>query len=61
MAATLGADWAVRIDWIHERTSGRLWFLECDAAPLVGARSAFAASLSAAGIERAEQLQRLLG
>jgi hypothetical protein len=36
-------------------------FLECDAAPLVGPASAFAASLSASGMARAEQLARILG
>jgi len=56
----LGADWAVRIDWIHERSSGKLLLLECDAAPLVGERSAFAQSLSAAGIGRGTQLRLLL-
>lgn len=45
---------------MHETTTGRLRFLECDVAPLVGARSAFAASLEAAGITRAEQLRLLL-
>jgi hypothetical protein len=37
-----------------------LRFLECDAAPLVGAQSAFPASLAAAGISRAEQLRLML-
>jgi biotin carboxylase len=60
-ARTLGVDWAARVDFIHERTSGRLLFLECDAAPLVGPASAFAASLAAGGMARAEQLGRLLG
>jgi D-alanine-D-alanine ligase len=52
---------AARIDLIQEKVSGRLRFLECDVAPLVGARSAFAASLEGAGIGRAEQLRLLLG
>ncbi len=60
VASTLRVDWAARIDLIHEMDSGRLRFLECDVAPLVGARSAFAASLAAAGIGRAEQLGLLL-
>jgi D-alanine-D-alanine ligase len=51
-------NWAARIDFIAE-PGGRLCFLECDAAPLVGARSAFAASLAAAGMDRAEQLALL--
>jgi hypothetical protein len=38
----------------------RLVFLECDAAPLVGPASAFAASLAAAGMARDAQLHRLL-
>ena len=61
IAEVFGVHWAARIDLIHERVTGRLRFLECDAAPLVGARSAFAASLEAAGIRRAEQLRLLLG
>jgi carbamoylphosphate synthase large subunit len=61
VARTLGVDWAARIDFIHERATGRLCFLECDVAPLVGPRSAFAASLGAAGMARADQLRALLG
>jgi len=60
-ARALGVDWAARVDFIHERATGRLLFLECDAAPLIGPASAFAASLSASGMPRAEQLARLLG
>jgi len=60
-ANALGVDWAARVDFIHERATGRLLFLECDAAPLVGPASAFAASLSAGGMARPEQLLRLLG
>ena len=61
IAEVFGVDWAARIDLIHESVTGRLRFLECDVAPLVGAHSAFAASLEAAGIERAEELRLLLG
>lgn len=61
VAGILGADWAARIDLMIETASGRLRFLECDVAPLVGAGSAFAASLAAAGITREEQLRLLLG
>jgi len=61
VATSLGVDWAARVDFIRERASGRLCFLECDAAPLVGPASAFAASLAAAGMARGEQLARLLG
>jgi D-alanine-D-alanine ligase-like ATP-grasp enzyme len=60
IARAFAVDWAVRIDLIHETASGRLRFLECDAAPLVGVQSAFAASLEAAGISRGEQLRLLL-
>ncbi len=60
IAGLFGVDWAARIDLIHETGSGRLRFLECDAAPLVGADSAFAASFAAAGVPRAEQLRLLL-
>lgn len=61
IARIFGVDWAARIDLIHERSADRLWFLECDAAPLVGARSAFAASFEAAGVARGQQLRMLLG
>ena len=54
-------NWAARIDLIHETTTGRLYFLECDVAPLVGAKSAFAASFAAANVARAEQLRMLIG
>jgi D-alanine-D-alanine ligase-like ATP-grasp enzyme len=60
IAAIFGVDWAARIDLIHEKESDRLRFLECDVAPLVGARSAFAASFEAAGIKRDQQLRGLL-
>ena len=60
IAGIFGVDWAARIDLIHETESDRLRFLECDVAPLVGANSAFAASLEAAGVSRAEQLRMLL-
>lgn len=59
IARIFGVDWAARIDLIHETATGRLRFLECDVAPLIGARSAFAASFEAVGIERAEQLRML--
>jgi D-alanine-D-alanine ligase-like ATP-grasp enzyme len=61
VAGILGTDWAARIDLMIETTSGRLRFLECDVAPLVGAGSAFAASLAAAGVGREQQLRLLLG
>ncbi len=60
IAGVFGVDWAARIDLIHETATDRLCFLECDVAPLIGARSAFAASLEAAGINRAEQLNMFL-
>lgn len=60
VAEALGADWAVRIDFIYQPESDRLHFLECDAAPLAGPGSAFAASLAAAGYSRAAQLRLLL-
>src|SRR6185295_13032162 len=50
----LGVDWAARVDFIVR--DGRPVFLECDAAPLVGPDSAFAASFAAAGVKRATQL-----
>ena len=60
IAAIFGANWAARIDLIHETGTGRLRFLECDVAPLVSASSAFAGSFEAAGMSRAEQLRILL-
>ena len=60
VAAIFGVDWAARVDLIHEAATDRLFFLECDVAPLIGARSAFAASFEAAGVGRAEQLNILL-
>ena len=59
IAATLGVDWAARIDFIHERGADVLYFLECDVAPLVGRGSAFDLSLRVAGFDRSEQLKRL--
>ena len=61
IAGVFAVDWAARVDLIHETATGRLRFLECDVAPLVGAASAFAASLAAGGVPRAEQLELLLG
>jgi D-alanine-D-alanine ligase-like ATP-grasp enzyme len=60
VAALFAVNWAARVDLIHETATGRLRFLECDVAPLVGPDSAFAASLAAAGVVRAEQLELLL-
>ena len=60
IAGLFAVNWAARIDLIHETATGRLRFLECDVAPLVGPASAFAASLAAAGMARAEQLELLL-
>jgi predicted ATP-grasp superfamily ATP-dependent carboligase len=58
IARLLGVDWVARVDFIRE-PAGRLVFLECDAAPLVGPHSAFAESLAAAGIDRRRQLDLL--
>ena len=59
IAATLGVDWAARIDFIHEPATDMLYFLECDVAPLLGRGSAFDTSLRAAGLPRSELLKRL--
>jgi D-alanine-D-alanine ligase-like ATP-grasp enzyme len=59
IAEIFGVDWAARIDLIQETATGRLRFLECDVAPLVGAKSAFAASFEAAHVSRAEQVRML--
>ena len=53
-------NWAARIDFLYDPLRARLCFLECDAAPLVGPASTFAGSLTAAGIERTEQLKLLI-
>lgn len=58
IARLFALNWAARLDFIAE-PGGRLCFLECDVAPMISADSAFGASLSAAGIERAEQLELL--
>jgi D-alanine-D-alanine ligase-like ATP-grasp enzyme len=56
----LGVDWAARVDFIVEEKSKRAYFLECDAAPLVGADSAWAMSFTAAGVDRERQLEWLV-
>jgi D-alanine-D-alanine ligase-like ATP-grasp enzyme len=56
----LKVDWAARVDFIYDPKRDRLCFLECDVAPLIGVGSAFADSLLAAGMPRAEQLRRLI-
>lgn len=61
IATALGVDWAARVDFIYDESVDRLWFLECDAAPLVGADSAFARSFAEAGLGRDAQLRMLLG
>ncbi|HEY3074894.1 MAG TPA: ATP-grasp domain-containing protein [Burkholderiales bacterium] len=61
IAQLLGVDWAARVDFIYERSRDRLCFLECDVAPLIGEGSAFADSLAAGGVARAEQLRLILG
>jgi D-alanine-D-alanine ligase len=58
IARLLGVNWAARVDFIAE-PGGRLCFLECDVAPMLSTSSAFAMSLAAAGIARAEQLALL--
>jgi D-alanine-D-alanine ligase-like ATP-grasp enzyme len=61
ITSLLGVDWAARLDFIREARSGRLYFLECDVAPMVARGSAFCESLLAAGVAWPEQLQLLLG
>ena len=60
VARLFGINWAARIEFLYDPLRKRLCFLECDAAPLVGPASAFARSLTAAGITRREQLQLLI-
>lgn len=59
LAKLFRVDWAARVDFIYVPRTGRLCFIECDVAPLIGERSAFAESLRRAGIARAEQLRLL--
>ena len=61
IAAALGVDWAARVDFIHEAATDRLYFLECDVAPLIGMGSAFEKSLTACGMKRSQQLALLFG
>jgi D-alanine-D-alanine ligase-like ATP-grasp enzyme len=61
IAKILGVDWAARVDFIYDQRRDRLCFLECDVAPMLGAGSAFADSLLAAGVARDEQLRLILG
>src|SRR5207237_481221 len=49
LARLFAVNWAARVDFIAE-PGGRLCFLECDVAPLIALGSAFAESLSAAGV-----------
>jgi D-alanine-D-alanine ligase-like ATP-grasp enzyme len=58
LAGLFAVNWAARVDFICE-PGGRLCFLECDVAPMIAPGSAFAASLAAASIARAEQLALL--
>lgn len=58
LARLFKVNWAARVDFICE-PHGRLCFLECDVAPMIARRSAFAESLAAAGVGRAEQLALL--
>jgi D-alanine-D-alanine ligase-like ATP-grasp enzyme len=60
IAGILRAEWAARVDFMFEPRSGRLRFLECDAAPMIGEGSAFAESLAGAGYARSQQLASLL-
>jgi D-alanine-D-alanine ligase-like ATP-grasp enzyme len=52
-------DWVARVDFIID-DAGRPQLLDCDAAPLVGPDSAFAASFAAAGVDRRRQLDWLI-
>ena len=61
IAKILGVDWAARVDFIYDQRRDRICFLECDAAPMLGAGSAFADSLLTAGVARDEQLRLILG
>jgi D-alanine-D-alanine ligase-like ATP-grasp enzyme len=60
IAQLLAVNWAARIDFMRSSRDGRLYFLECDVAPMIGADSAFAQSLAAAGVARADQLRLLV-
>jgi D-alanine-D-alanine ligase-like ATP-grasp enzyme len=60
IARLLAVNWAARIDFMRSSRNGRLYFLECDVAPMIGADSAFAQSLAAAGVARGDQLRLLV-
>lgn len=54
-------DRAARVDLLYDTRERRLYFLECDAAPLIHSKSALAQSLETARMRRREQLDFLLG
>lgn len=56
----MGIDWAARVDFLFDPKHHRLYFLECDAAPLIHRESAFALSLQTAGLERTQQISLFL-
>jgi D-alanine-D-alanine ligase-like ATP-grasp enzyme len=56
----MGVDWGARVDFLFERRNNLLYFLECDAAPLIHRASAFTLSLASAGLTREQQITLLL-
>jgi D-alanine-D-alanine ligase len=60
VCSLMGIDWAARVDFLYETREERLYFLECDAAPLIHKTSAFAMTLELAGMNRPLQIEALL-
>lgn len=61
IAEIFAIDWAARVDFLYEKASGRIYFLECDAAPAIGVSSSFADSLRRMGVTREEQIALIVG
>ncbi len=61
VAEIFAIDWAARVDFLYEKGSGRIYFLECDAAPTIGSSSSFAESLRRMGVTREEQIALIVG
>ncbi len=61
VAEVFEVDWAARVDFLYDRRSDRLYFLECDAAPTISKSSSFAQSLERSGLTRQDKIELLLG
>ncbi|MEE9232934.1 MAG: hypothetical protein V3U07_05725 [Nitrospirales bacterium] len=61
VAEIFSIDWAARVDFLYDKGSGRIYFLECDAAPTIGTSSSFAGSPRRMGVTREEQIALIVG